>query len=408
MLRIYRDKKIEEGLINKHVSALSPLIESRVKFVLDIISTVGTVGVSSVLDYHKINIGTKTVTAFLKNYITIITPFTKQEQWQDLSDAKQIKIDIINNKKDILDFLKHLTKKRIEEILSSKPNILAQVEASIIKSFNITSYSEIVSYIFDYSMLGADQVSHYTSSDFLRTSGVKTCVYCNIRPIVANEILDIATNTKKDGTRDDIDHFLEKSNHPLLALSFFNLIPSCLNCNQRCKASNPFHYDYYLHPYQEGFEREDGEPTHNQVHFEFEFVKASSSVDNSDLVSISDLNVKIKWDQLISSTKLRKLKRQSPDPLKAGSVDLFELESSYQQDQSKSEVLKVIRSLDKNSLAYINSLSWFYTEVNETAINAYEKCLYTAFNKVNFIEANYSKLHLDIFRQLLKRRGIII
>ncbi|NHQ72813.1 HNH endonuclease, partial [Elizabethkingia miricola] len=49
-----------------------------------------------------------------------------------------------------------------------------------------------------------------------------TCVYCN-----RNYTLDLI----KDRARAELDHWFPKENYYLLALSFFNLIPSCHSCN---------------------------------------------------------------------------------------------------------------------------------------------------------------------------------
>lgn len=70
------------------------------------------------------------------------------------------------------------------------------------------------------------------------------CVYCG----------RIYTNTViKNGKciiHPTFDHFFPKKKYPLLALSFFNLIPSCYNCNCTTKGQNPVNSNTtYLHPY---------------------------------------------------------------------------------------------------------------------------------------------------------------
>ncbi len=42
----------------------------------------------------------------------------------------------------------------------------------------------------------------------------------------------------KDHTHFDLDHFLDKARCPIVALSLFNLVPSCTICNQRIKHSD--------------------------------------------------------------------------------------------------------------------------------------------------------------------------
>ena len=57
-------------------------------------------------------------------------------------------------------------------------------------------------------------------------TGLKTCPYCNAA-------LTIVT-TRKNGQKKSLfqlDHFYPKARYPLFCISFFNLIPSCGNCN---------------------------------------------------------------------------------------------------------------------------------------------------------------------------------
>lgn len=65
----------------------------------------------------------------------------------------------------------------------------------------------------------------YRSKDLVNNLGIKVCPYCNrnfIRPAGERRI-------------DELDHFYPKSKYPFLALSFYNLIPSCKTCNQTFK-----------------------------------------------------------------------------------------------------------------------------------------------------------------------------
>lgn len=57
-------------------------------------------------------------------------------------------------------------------------------------------------------------------------TGLKTCPYCNAMLTVVSR-----GRKGKKKARFQLDHFFPKSKHPLLSISFFNLIPSCGNCN---------------------------------------------------------------------------------------------------------------------------------------------------------------------------------
>ncbi|MGJ0322740.1 HNH endonuclease [Aliarcobacter cryaerophilus] len=64
----------------------------------------------------------------------------------------------------------------------------------------------------------------YDSYKFVETIDLKTCPYCN-----RNYTFIVDAESGK--LRPEIDHFYPKSIYPFLAMSFYNLIPSCPICN---------------------------------------------------------------------------------------------------------------------------------------------------------------------------------
>lgn len=73
---------------------------------------------------------------------------------------------------------------------------------------------------------------------------IPTCVYCN--RIYTKTVI---SDTGNKVTRPTFDHWFSKSEYPLLALSFYNLIPSCSVCNSGVKGSTPFKLSTHFHPY---------------------------------------------------------------------------------------------------------------------------------------------------------------
>lgn len=57
--------------------------------------------------------------------------------------------------------------------------------------------------------------------------GTRTCPYCN-----RQYTFTIKQSKTSPSIRPQLDHFLPKSKYPLLALSFYNLIPACTECNR--------------------------------------------------------------------------------------------------------------------------------------------------------------------------------
>lgn len=76
---------------------------------------------------------------------------------------------------------------------------------------------------------------------------INVCPYCN-----RNYTFVLGSDVNK-GTRFEFDHFLDKARYPYLALSFYNLVPSCHVCNSNLKGSAKFNLEENIHPYIEGF-----------------------------------------------------------------------------------------------------------------------------------------------------------
>lgn len=82
------------------------------------------------------------------------------------------------------------------------------------------------------------------SYSVLSKLNIQSCPYCN-----RNYTFTIKRSLKNDfKTRAEFDHFHDKSKYPLLALSFFNLVPSCHTCNH-----GKLNYPAKINPYFEGF-----------------------------------------------------------------------------------------------------------------------------------------------------------
>ena len=60
-------------------------------------------------------------------------------------------------------------------------------------------------------------------------------------------------SNKNKITRPEFDHFYDKDTYPILALSFYNLIPSCHICNSTLKGKEKFSINTHLNPYYDNF-----------------------------------------------------------------------------------------------------------------------------------------------------------
>lgn len=122
----------------------------------------------------------------------------------------------------------------------------------LLKLITRKEYMEFKAQIMDVFVTnGYDRLN---KGDFVKTLNLRVCPYCGRSYVYAVE------KPKKDGgqstVKHQIDHFLNKDRFPMFAMSFYNLIPSCVVCNMSpCKGQqNVFINDNLdtaiMHPYE--------------------------------------------------------------------------------------------------------------------------------------------------------------
>jgi hypothetical protein len=150
----------------------------------------------------------------------------------------------------------------LKQLLIAQPNNLNRISNVIQKKISNKIYPEIryrqnnasqklfgdyLNYIFNYDVF-VDKESFWNAYELSSKLDVSVCSYCNRN----------YTYTVHEGrnyyVRPEFDHFLPKSEFPYLAISFYNLIPSCHICNSNLKRDIPFTLKHYLHPYMENFD----------------------------------------------------------------------------------------------------------------------------------------------------------
>jgi len=104
-----------------------------------------------------------------------------------------------------------------------------QIHRHRIKIYDRTQTFEILKDFYD-------TVADLVGAELVETSGIKVCPYCN-----AEEI----SNLNKTTRRCEFDHHIAKDDYPILALSFYNLVPVCHTCNHK-KSS---HKHSIINPY---------------------------------------------------------------------------------------------------------------------------------------------------------------
>ncbi|MCD0477568.1 hypothetical protein LPB90_03830 [Chryseobacterium sp. LC2016-29] len=175
-----------------------------------------------------------------------------------------------------------------------------------------------------------------------------TCLYCN-----RNYTRTIG-NSKNKILRAEYDHFYSQSKYPLLALSFYNLLPTCSNCNKKKNDTN-FSIDSHLHPYL---------MTDEDKKFNFSFRKKNFIDNNVKLnISTSNLTSKNKISKTFNDLNLIQIyNKHSDKELK----DLLNLRYKYSKNYidillnetfkdlpiSKEEVYRMIFGIEPNEEDY--------------------------------------------------------
>ncbi|WP_428740884.1 HNH endonuclease domain-containing protein [Tenacibaculum sp.] len=139
---------------------------------------------------------------------------------------KNLKHIIVNTPRGLEKIISDFEKKGYQDLIYNKgTDKLEELGKKIRKTFNYKSFR---------GTLNAKWLSE--------TLAVKSCSYCNTQYTIS---------TPKKSLY-QFDHFYPKSIYPYLSLSFYNLIPSCVNCNQG-KSKKLFKLNESVHPYIEGF-----------------------------------------------------------------------------------------------------------------------------------------------------------
>jgi hypothetical protein len=184
---------------------------------------------------------------WIKNRIEkhLETDFDESRNTRYIKEIKSLKV-LLNDSKiiEVLtgtpDDLLILWNKEFLKYKNSKIRILDNKKKKIYKTVNLLSI------IFNYTSF-RKIIDKKKFGGFLlaKRLGVECCPYCN-----RNYTTTHATYLNKK-VFPEYDHFYHKSSYPLLAVSYYNLIPSCNVCNTHFKGSKDVIVEGLFHPYTE-------------------------------------------------------------------------------------------------------------------------------------------------------------
>jgi len=195
----------------------------------------------------------------------------------------------------------------------------------------------------------------YGAYTFVQTLDLKTCPYCN-----RNYTFIVDSDNGK--LRPEIDHFYPKSIYPFLAMSFFNLIPSCSICNHTKSSKIEVNLE---NPYdiKEGSYRFTYIP--NNVEF---------TIIEKEKYNFDNFEIELKGNK--------------------SNIEIFKLEELYKQH--KDIVLELLIKKAYYPQSYINELSTFGFSQDEIY-----RYLFSNYNKDEDLHKRpLSKLIKDISQEL--------
>lgn len=152
------------------------------------------------------------------------------------------------------DMLKKIVVCRPDDFKTLRTSIVAILPEHIFYDGKQTPFgAKLVSDLFKYNSFRQSDDCLEFFADKLKI-GESNCVYCNIAD---TDVVD--DNADPNADRDlkaylDVDHFLDQARNPFFALSFYNLVPSCVICNRWVKKRAPFSLDTHVHPFHQSFD----------------------------------------------------------------------------------------------------------------------------------------------------------
>lgn len=158
-------------------------------------------------------------------YKEFVSNFEKRiKKYIDKNPTKKKKKKIGRETKAFLKYL--LIRNHLSFLLNCPADKLDKLSCIFFKNFPSLKKKESRLYR-EVTRIFVNEYTHkFPKADLIKVLDMKVCPYCN-----RSYIECINNNDKKTLIKGQIDHFYSKEEYPFLALSRFNLIPCCSDCN---------------------------------------------------------------------------------------------------------------------------------------------------------------------------------
>jgi hypothetical protein len=324
MIRVHRSKDELDALSVKHLKGVKQRVADRLFWVMAISewcsASGGKVIRRKIVGFPKLDVKTKwKLLRLIKTRLKVKKNVCESDVQSAINSISTRKfgsvIDVCRNRCDgVKSVLDHVDD-HLDDILGGQPKVIEKIEKDlrdIYQAWGQTEQAELENlfrFIFDYDGWSGHQKcgsAIWTPYDLAREYDLKVCPYCN------RQYTSTVWKEKGEGViRPDFDHFFNQLKHPVLSLSFYNLIPSCSSCNSRLKGKEEFSLGTHMHPLFEGFDDDE--------RFSYDYTKTDGrlgEIENS---------VRIKWREpktLISDERRQKIVKHQK---------VFSIEAIYQE-----------------------------------------------------------------------------
>lgn len=235
---------------------------------------------------------------------------------------------------------------------------LTQEESNLVNDFRSIAdlMKEVIAY--DSWFIKVPPQGYYSAYHLAKNLNKISCTYCN-------RTYTSTIETKNNGKlmRPQFDHWYDQSTHPLLALSFYNLIPCCSICNSSVKGQKKFDLTTHAHPYIDDVA--------NKMSFKYEFWGGLNKYDIS---------------------------LQSSDSKIVKFIEDLHLKETYNSHQSElDDLIRIKRAYSKDYLQYLKRA---FPLANLSESEIYRLAFGVELNSKDFHKRPLSKFKHDILVEL--------
>ncbi|MCD9617910.1 hypothetical protein [Chryseobacterium gleum] len=250
----------------------------------------------------------------------------------------------------------------VSKVISAKPKDLHTISKNFLNLYlkgttekELTKEDKaVLETIFNYTWFRDIDNDIYNAYNLCHELKIESCVYCN--RLYTNTIINEKGNKI---IRPTLDHWYSQKDHPILALSFYNLIPSCSPCNSSVKHDAVFDLKKHIHPYV------DKDIT---KYYKFEYIYDTS----------------LKKFKISINTSHKKIKKTLED------MFIGDIYTHHQSEISDLDILK-----KKYNKKYLSNLTSILGK-NLTEKDIYRILFGVEYDDENFYKRPLSKLKQDI------------